>query len=316
MQKGVGYFYFQSMLTDESPVWLQMDSELSQHFTFRLGVSGDHKHSQTYRCQRRTGRFYRSETLQENLQWWGRVALKNELTNEHWDKKLLLHGCKPPISREQNESHRLQKDPKVVWMFNGRGCEFEVFLLRPSCSDAFSKKPLLHQIPSRQFIPWDGDCIGDLLFFLTSWDVGWMINWGVFLFVSCGLPCAMLHEMEKWFPMWCMPLLIIQYIHFVLDWQLLGNTSDQSQPLIDLLKSSMGICMTFISKWVWQLSSSSLPRFVCCIKPSRPPILLHRKVNDPVRNIQKVVYVSWISECRTFVRKIHQVKASKHPYGS
>lgn len=66
MQKGVEYF--QSTLTDESPVWLQKDSHLSQHFTFRLGVSGDHKHSQTYRCQRRTGRFCRSETLQENLQ--------------------------------------------------------------------------------------------------------------------------------------------------------------------------------------------------------------------------------------------------------
>ena len=39
------------------------------------------------------------------------------------------------------------------------------------------------------------------------------------------------------------------------------------------------------------------------------PILLRRKVNDPVRNIQKVVYVSWISKCRTFVRKIHQVKS-------
>lgn len=26
------------------------------------------------------------------------------------------------------------------------------------------------------------------------------------------------------------------------------------------------------------------------------PILLRRKVNDPVRNIQKVVYVSWISK--------------------
>lgn len=109
--------------------YIQMDSRLSQHFTFRLGVSGDPKHSQTYRCQRRTGRFYRSETSQENLQWWGRVALKT------W-----------------------------VWI---RG-----IFLGPSCSDAFSKKPLLHQIPSRQFIPWDGDCNGDLLFFLTSWDVG------------------------------------------------------------------------------------------------------------------------------------------------
>ena len=46
------------------------------------------------------------------------------------------------------------------------------------------------------------------------------------------------------------------------------------------------------------------------------PILLRRKVNDPVRNIQKVVYVSWISKWRKFVRKIHQVKASKNPYKS
>ena len=41
----IGVGYLQSMLRDESPFWLQMDSELSQHFAFRLGVSGDHKHT-------------------------------------------------------------------------------------------------------------------------------------------------------------------------------------------------------------------------------------------------------------------------------
>lgn len=96
-----------------------------------------------------------------------------------------------------------------------------------------------------------------------------MFNWGVFLFVCCGLQCAILHEMEKWFPMWCMPLLIIHYA-FCFRLAIAGKHSDQSQPLIDLLKSSM--------EYAHALPNESdncppvEPWFVCCMKP----ILLHR----------------------------------------
>ena len=71
-----------------------------------------------------------------------------------------------------------------------------------------------------------------------------MFNWGVFLFVSCGLPCAMPHEMEKWFPIWCMSLLFIQDA-FCFRLAIAGKHGDQSQPLIDFLKSSMEYAHAF-----------------------------------------------------------------------
>ena len=145
MQKGVGYL--QSMLTDESPVWLYTNG-FAFESTFYFSTWSEWR-SQTFTnipVPTPNRKVLQKWNFARKLTMMRQGSSENELTNEHWNKKTAF-GCKPPISRN-NESHRLQKDPKVVWMFNGRGCEFEVFLLGPSYSDAFSKKPLLHQIGS------------------------------------------------------------------------------------------------------------------------------------------------------------------------
>lgn len=128
-----------------------------------------------------------------------------------------------------------------------------------------------------------------------------MFNWGVFLFVSCGLPCTMPHKMEKWLPMWCMSLLIIQYA-FCFRLAIAGKHSDYIvstinrfiylSPPWNMHHMHFQMSLTIVLQFNRDLYavSSQVPIQFCW----------HRKVNDPVRNIQKVVYVSWISKCRKF----------------
>lgn len=93
-----------------------------------------------------------------------------------------------------------------------------------------------------------------------------------------------------------MSLLIIQYA-FCFRLAIAGKHSDYIVSTIDRF--------TYLSPpWNmhhmhFQMSLTIVLQFnrnLYAVSSQFYPILLRRKVNDPVRNIQKVVYVSWISK--------------------